>query len=117
MVKFLVADCLRGRLSRASRLLACFFVLAISLKYNKSLGSAFFPGLEAISRDRSLPLLLVGPLGGDSTFLLLGGDGSGVLYTLVVGVELNSEQTIEPELLQPVLSSIGAAKVSKIAER
>ena len=35
----------------------------------------------------------------------------------MLGVELNSEQMIEPELLQPVLSSTGAVKVSKIAER
>ena len=36
---------------------------------------------------------------------------SGVLCTLVSGVELNSEQTIESESLQPVLSSTGAVKI------
>ena len=84
-------------------------------------------GLAANSKDRSFPLDLTGSLEvegstespgveGSSTFLLLG-EGSGVLSTLVLGVELNSEQMIEPESLQPVLSSTGAVKVSKITER
>ena len=53
---------------------------------------------------------------GSSIFLRFG-EGSGVLLTLVLGVELNSEQMIEPESLQPVLSSTGAVKVSKIEEK
>ena len=72
----------------------------------------------ANSSDKSFPLDLVGPfeVDGLSTLTRLG-EGSGVLSTLVLGVELNSEQMIEPELLQPVLSSTGAAKVSKIGEK
>ena len=85
-------------------------------------------GLAANSKDRSFPLDLTGSLEvegstessgieGSSTFLLLG-EGSGVLSTLVLGVELNSEQmielSIEPESLQPVLSSTGAVIVPKI---
>ena len=88
-------------------------------------------GLVANSKDRSFPLDLTGSLEvegstesseveGSSTFLLLG-EGSGVLSTLVFGVELNSEQmielSIEPESLQPVLSSTGAVIVPKITER
>ena len=75
-------------------------------------------GLVANSKDRSFPLGLTESLGveGSSTLLLLG-EGSGVLSTLVLGVELNSEQMIEPESLQPVLSSTGAVIVSKITER
>ena len=79
-------------------------------------------GLAANSKDRSFPLDLTESLGveGSSTLLRLGED-SGVLSTLVLGVELNSEQmielSIEPESLQPVLSSTGAVIVSKITER
>ena len=88
-------------------------------------------GLAANSKDRSFPLDLTesleveGSAGspgveGFSTLLRLGED-SGVLSTLVLGVELNSEQmielSIEPESLQPVLSSTGAVIVSKRTER
>ena len=70
-------------------------------------------GLTANSKDRSFPLDLMGFLEveGSSPFHRLG-EGSGVLSTLELGVELNSEQMIEPESLQPVWSSTGAVKIS-----
>ena len=116
---FLVANCFRGALPGPPVFLrAVFFCLAISLKYKESLGNMPPFGLAASSKDRSFPLDLTGSftVEGSSTFLRLGED-SGVLSTLVLGVELNSEQMIEPESLQPVLSSTGAVKVSKIAEQ
>ena len=66
-------------------------------------------GLTANSEDRSFPLGLTWSLEveGSSTLPCLG-EGSGVLSTLVLGVELNSEQMIES--LQPVWSSTGAVK-------
>ena len=93
---------------------AISLVCANSLKYNEFLGKAQLPGLVANSIDKSFPLGLVGPfkVGGSSSRLHLG-EGSGVLWTLVLGVELNSEQIIEPESLQPVLSSTGAVKISE----
>ena len=45
-----------------------------------------------------------------TTLPLLLGEDSGVLPTLVFGVELNSEHTTEPESLQPVRSCTGATK-------
>ena len=56
-------------------------------------------GLAANSKDRSFPYDLTGSLEieGSSIFLRFG-EGSGVLSTLVLGVELNSEQMIEPEI-------------------
>ena len=72
----------------------------------------------ANSNDKSFPLVLVGPFEVDgSSSLTCLGEGSGVLTMLVLGVELNSEQMIEPESLQPVLSSTSAAKVSEIEEK
>ena len=70
------------------------------------------PGLVANNKDKSFPLGLVGPfdVGGSSTLIRLG-EGSGVLSTLVLGVELNSEQITEFESLQPVLSSTGAVRI------
>ena len=71
----------------------CFGVvldLAISLKYNDSDGVLYnWPGF--ISRDKSFPLLDIGPfpveVDGRGPFF---GEGSGVLSTLVSGVEGNS---------------------------
>ena len=81
--------------------LAVFLVLAISLKYKESLGSANFPGLVASNRDRSFPFGLLVLVEGSPTPSAWGGEFSGVLRMLVFGVELNSEQT-EPKSLQPV---------------
>ena len=81
--------------------LAVFLVLAISLKYKESLGSANFPGLVASNRDRSFPFDLLVLVEGSPISFAWGGEFSGVLRTLVFGVELNSEQT-EPKSLQPV---------------
>ena len=113
---FLVTSFSRGLLPVFLR--AVFLVLAISLKYKELLGNMPPFGLAANSKDRSFPLDLMGSLEieGSSIFLCFG-EGSGVLSTLVLGVELNSEQMIEPESLQPVLSSTGAVKVSKIEEK
>ena len=81
-----------------------FTILARSLKYNESLGTIHFPDWVAISRDRSFPFDFLRPLEvegcapskvegwGSSTLLLLVGEGSGVVWVLVFGVELNSEQ-------------------------
>ena len=62
----------------------------------------------ANSKERSFPFGLA-----DDEDLLNSGELLGVLCMLVFGVELNSEQMIEPESLQPVLSSTGAVKISK----
>ena len=117
---FFVTNCLRGALPEPPVFfLAVVLLRAISLKYNESLGNMPPFGLAANSKDRSFPFDLTGSLGieGSSTFLLLG-EGSGVLSTLVFGVELNSEQmlelSIEPESLQPVLSSTGAVMIPKV---
>ena len=73
-----------------------FTILARSLKYNESLGTIHFPNWVAISRDRSFPFDFLRPLEvegwSSSTLLLLVGEGSGVVWVLVFGVELNSEQ-------------------------
>ena len=112
MTGFLVANCFQGVFPGPPVFFrAVVFDLAISLKYNESLGSACFPDIAAINRDKSFPLVVAEPFEGGSTFPFLTGDGSGVLCTLVSGVELNSEQTIESESLQPVLSSTGAVKI------
>ena len=100
---------------------AVFLVLTIlfcSLKYNASLGIIHFPDLSAISKVRSFPLGFFGPLEVEgcapfkpSTLLFLMGDGSGVVWVLVFGVELNSEQfSTKSKSEQPVWSSTGATK-------
>ena len=73
--------------------------------------------------DKSFPLGCIFPLGAgvgaeevkgiassSTTLPLLLGEDSGVLSTLVFGVELNSEHIMEPESLQPVRSCTGAVK-------
>ena len=83
-----------------------FTILAHSLKYNKSLGTIHFPNWVAISRDRSFPFDFLRPLeveGWGSSILLLVGEGSGVVWVLVFGVELNSEQfSTKSQSKQPV---------------
>ena len=63
--------------------------LAISLKYNDSDGILYnWPGF--ISRDKSFPLLEIGPFPVEvDSWDLFFGEGSGVLSTLVSGVEEN----------------------------
>ena len=83
-----------------------FTILAHSLKYKKSLGTIHFPNWVAISRDRSFPFDFLQPLeveGWGSSILLLVGEGSGVVWVLVFGVELNSEQfSTKSQSEQPV---------------
>ena len=117
-----MANCLRGALPPPPVFFrAVLFCLAISLKYNEFLGNVAPFGLVANNKDRSFPLGLIGSLEvegstesleveGSSTLRLFWGKDSGVLSTLVFGVELNSEHTTEPESLQPVRSCTGAVK-------
>ena len=86
---------------------AVFFVFTMfcSLKYNESLGRGQLPDWVAISNVKSFPLGLSVPLdvegcgswevegsGSSNLLFFLTGDDSGVGCTLVLGVELNSEQ-------------------------
>ena len=91
---FLVVKFFRGVLPVFLR--AVSLVLAISLKYKDCLGNTALVGLVASSSDRSFPLGHTGPLevegSGSSIPTSLIGDVSGVLFMLVSGVELNSEQ-------------------------
>ena len=90
-------------------------ILFHSLKYKEFLGTMHFPDWVAISRDRSFPFNFLRPLEvegwGSSTLLLLVGEGSGVVWVLVFGVEMNSEQfSTKSQSEQPVWSSTGATK-------
>ena len=92
-----------------------FTIRTHSLKYNKSLGTIHFPDWVAISRDRSFTFDFLRPPEveggapsevegwGSSTLLLLVGEDSGVVWVLVFGVELNSEQfSTKSQSEQPV---------------
>ena len=101
---------------------AVIFVHVISLKYNESRGVRYVPVLllpirrvKSFPFDWNLGFLTEGSPDVDGmapssfTFPCLAGEPSGVVWTLVCGVELNSESfSTNSESEQPVRSSVGA---------